>query len=36
MKVFLPKNINKTIATIVSVDEFVENIDGIKNGIYFM
>jgi predicted protein tyrosine phosphatase len=32
MKVFLPKNINKTITTIVSVDEFVENIDGIKNG----
>jgi len=32
MKVFLPRNINKTIATIISVDEFVENIEGIKNG----
>ena len=32
MKIFLPRNINKTIATILSVDECAENIEGIKNG----
>lgn len=32
MKVFLPRNIGKTIATILSVDEFAENIEDIKNG----
>jgi len=32
MKVFLPRNIDKSIATILSLDEFVDNIEGIKNG----